>query len=195
MAVAAQEQVDILEKRLAYLESRINNIHSDIKTVAKSELVEYSSVVEQSEAQFGMYTALCVDTLDIWAQNKIRFYSPLFHDQTMTVAKLPWANAVSNAGGFDDCGMTWIPPAGSTVCIMFENGNRASPYYIGTTWHRNRGPDGDHNWGFNIDEYYKVSEGKRGGYMVGPNDGSQCMPPWNTENYNKFIESLLAMII
>ena len=186
MTVATQEYVDSLERRLAYLENRINNFNSDVKAIYKAELIKNASSIEQSEMQYGMYTALCVDTLDIWKQNKIRWYSPLFHDQTMTVASLPWANAVSNAGGFDDCGMTWIPPAGSTVCIMFENGNRASPYYIGTTWHRNRGPDGNHNWGFNIDEYTKVSEGQRGGYLVGPDDGSQVFPPWNTENYNGF---------
>ena len=89
-------------------------------------------------------------------------------------------------GGFDDCGLTWVPPAGCTVCIVFENGNRQAPYYIGTAWHRNRGPDGKHTWGINIEEYYKVSEGHRKGYMVGPDDGSQVLPPWNTENYNGF---------
>lgn len=186
MSLARQDQLDLLERRLQSLENKIGGVSYDMKAVARQELVANSAVVEQAETQFGMYTALCIDTLDAWKQNKIRWFSPLFHDQKMTVKKLPWAEAVSAFGGFDDSGLTWVPPAGSTVCILFENGNRASPYYIGTTWHRNRGADGKHNWGYNVEEYYKLWEGKRNGYLVGPNDGSQVFPPWNTENYNGY---------
>ncbi len=57
---------------------------------------------------------------------------------------------------------------------------------MGTTWHRDRGPDGQHNWNFNIDEYYALHEGHRKGYLLGANDGSQVLPQWNTENYNGF---------
>lgn len=192
MGIANQEYVELLERRIASLENRIGGVSYDMKAVARAELVSNSSVVEQSEMQFGLYTGLCIETIDIWKQNRIRWFSPLFHNQEMTIKELPWANAVSSLGGFDDCGVTWVPPAGSTVCIMFENGNRASPYYIGTTWHRNRGPDGQHNWGFPIKEYQDIWDGKRNGYLVGPNDGSQVFPPWNTENYNGFDLSSLV---
>lgn len=192
MSIARQDHVEALERRIASLENQIGGVAYNMKSVARQELVANSSVMEQAEMQFGMYTALCVETIDIWKQNRVRFFSPLFHDQKMTIKKLPWASAVSPFGGFDDSGVTWIPPAGSTLCIVFENGNRASPFYIGTTWHRNRGPDGQHNWGYNIEEYYKIWEGKRKGYLVGPNDGSQVFPPWNTENYNGFDLSSLV---
>lgn len=175
-----------IDQRIQAIENRIGGMGYEMKSLVKGELVANGRVVEQAEMQFGLYTALCVETIDIWKQNRIRWFSPLFHDPRMTVKKLPWANPVSPMGGFDDSGMTWVPPAGSTVCILFENGNRSSPYYIGTTWHRNRGPDGQHNWGYNIDEYYKIWEGKRNGYLVGPDDGSQNFPPWNTENYNGY---------
>lgn len=186
MSLAQQNYVDLLERRIKSLENLMGGISFDTKAVVRQELVANANIVEQAQAQFGMYTALCIDTIDIWKQNRIRFFSPLFHDPEKTVKELPWAHSVSNLGGFDDCGATWVPPAGSTVCIMFENGSRESPYYIGTTWHRNRGPDGEHNWGYNIEEYYKIWEGTRKGYLVGPNDGSQVFPPWNTENYNGF---------
>ena len=186
MSIANQEQVNILEKKIADLESVVKNMRLNFKSTIQKEINANSYVAEQSEMQFGMCTALCVDTLDIWKNNSVRWYSPLFHSQKLTVDQLPWADPVTNTGGFDDCGGSWVPPAGSTVCIMFENGNRNAPYYIGTTWHRNRGPDGQHNWGFNISEYTNVSEGKRNGYLVGPNDGSQVFPPWNTESYNGF---------
>lgn len=174
-----------LERRLKYLESKLGESGYDMRGIVRAELASSVNVVEQAEMQFGMYTALCVDTIDIWKQNKIRFYSPLFHNPERPIKELPWADAISSMGGFDDCGLTWVPPAGSTVCIVFENGNRASPFYMGTTWHRNRGT-APHNWGINIEEYQKVSEGTRNGYLVGPDDGSQVFPPWNTENYNGF---------
>lgn len=180
------EKLQALENRLNYLEAKLGDSAYDTRGIVRAELTAGMSIVEQAEMQFGMYTALCVDTIDIWKQNKIRFYSPLFHRPDRPIAELPWAAPISAMGGFDDCGLTWVPPAGSTVCLVFENGNRASPYYIGTTWHRNRGPDGQNNFGINIEEYQKFYSGRRGGYLVGPDDGSQVFPPWNTENYNGF---------
>jgi len=174
-----------LERRINYIESKLGDSGYEMKGIARAELTAGATLVEQAEMQFGMYTALCIDTIDIWKQNKVRFYSPLFHKPDRPIKELPWASPISSMGGFDDCGLTWVPPAGSTVCIVFENGNRASPFYIGTTWHRNRGSS-PHNWGINIEEYQKVSEGTRDGYLVGPDDGSQVLPPWNTENYNGF---------
>lgn len=176
----------LIDQRITSIENRIGGLGYEMKSLVKGELTSSVNAINQSDVQFGLYTALCVDTIDVWKQNRIRWFSPLFHDPRTTIKKLPWAAPVSNMGGFDDCGMTWVPPAGSTVCVLFENGNRASPFYIGTTWHRNRGPDGQHTWGVNIEEYFKIWEGKRNGYLVGPDDGSQNFPPWNTENYNGY---------
>ena len=171
------------EKLLASIEAKLSN---DMRSIVQSEFKKRMTVGRQSESQFGCYTALCVETIDIWKQNRIRFYCPLFHDPHRPIKELPWASPVSSMGGFDDCGLNWVPPAGSTVVVVFENGARTSPYYLGTTWHRNRGPKDAHNWGVNIDEYYKIWEGHRKGYLVGPNDESQVLPPWNTESYNGF---------
>lgn len=180
-----EQKFAALERRLLFLENKLDNSGYETKGIVHAELTSGVNIVEQAEMQFGMYTALCVDTVDIWKQNKVRFYSPLFHRPDRPIKELPWAAPISSMGGFDDCGLTWIPPAGSTVCIVFENGNRASPFYIGTTWHRNR-DTAPHNWGINIEEYQKIWEGTRNGYLVGPDDGSQVLPPWNTENYNGF---------
>lgn len=175
-----------IENRLRAVESRFGSMNYDMRSVVQSEFKSRMVIGQQSESQYGCYTALCVETIDVWKQNRIRFYCPLFHNPKRPIKELPWASPVSSMGGFDDCGLNWIPPAGSTVVIVFENGARTSPYYLGTTWHRNRGPETAHNWGVNIDEYYKVWEGHRKGYLVGPNDESQVLPPWNTESYNGF---------
>lgn len=192
MTLATKTDLKHLDQRICDIENRFGGINYEMKSVVNAEMADRGNVIEQSQMQFGLYTALCVDTIDIWKQNRIRWFSPIFHRKKSPIVELPWANAVSSMGGFDDSGLTWVPPAGSTVCILFENGSRASPYYIGTTWQRNRGPDGGHNWGIDIPEYQKCYEGKRGGYLVGPDDGSQVYPPWNTENYNGFDLSSLV---
>jgi hypothetical protein len=136
----------------------------------------------QSQARFGAYRALVVDTLDIYKEGRIRFYNPLFHMPNAELKSLPWAYPISAMGGFDDSGLTWVPPAGSNVAIVCEGGNPNAPFYIGTMWVRNRGP----SFTVPVPEYDEIYRTKRGGYLCGPNDGSQVLPPWNTENYNGF---------
>jgi hypothetical protein len=186
MITELQEEIKKLKIELESIKNKMGNITYDVRGVMRAELQANSTLVQQSEMQYGMYTALCVETIDIWKQNKIRYFTPHFHNPKTPIKKLPWAGAISAMGGFDDCGLNWVPPAGSTVCLIFETGNRQNAYYIGTTWNRDRGPAGGHNFGIPIPEYYKVWEGHRKGYLVGPDDESQVFPPWNTESYNGF---------
>jgi hypothetical protein len=186
MFEAMQQQIDELKREIKTLENRLGKVNYEVRGVMRAELAQHSTVVSAAEMQYGLYTALCIETIDIWKQNRIRYYSPVFHNPQSPIKKLPWALPISSMGGFDDSGLNWVPPAGSTVCLLFENGNRSSAYYAGTTWQRNRGPAGQHNWGINIPEYYKIWEGHRKGYLVGPDDESQVFPPWNTESYNGF---------
>jgi hypothetical protein len=183
--MASISDLNAMEERIRTLENRFNEAGYSFKKIVTSEIKQKFRVQPQAETHFGMFTALCVDTIDPWKQNRVRYFSPLFHNPDETPIKaLPFAHPISTFGGFDDSGSSWVPPAGSTLCIVFENGSRQAPFYIGTTWHRDRGPAGQHNWGFNIEEYYKIHEGHRKGYLLGPDDGSQVLPPWNTESYN-----------
>lgn len=184
MGIVSEEEFKKLQLKIENLESRLLGHFNDTSRML-NQTADNTRLVEQSLVQFGLYTALCVQTIDIWKQNRIKFYTPLFHQPNSDVNQLPWAHAVSSMGGFDDTGLTWVPPAGSTVVLLFEHGNRDCPYYIGTTWHRNRGPS-PHNFGYPIKEFNDIWRDKRTGYLVGPNDGSQVFPPWNTENYNGF---------
>lgn len=158
-----------------------------VENIVRKTVKDMTRPKYQNETIFGMFTALCVDTIDPWKQNRVRFFSPYFNKPDTPVKSLPFASPISVFGGFDDSGVNWVPPAGATLCLVFEHGNRAAPYYIGTTWHRDRGPDGEHNWGFNIEEYYNIHEGNRKGNNLlrgDEGDGSDNLPPWNTENYN-----------
>ena len=180
------EKIDNFEQRIKVLENRFSELGYDMTAIVQSEYKKRWKVKPQAETMFGLYTAICVDTIDPWKQNRVRYFSPLLTKPNTPVKSLPFASAISPAGGFDDSGMCWVPPAGSTLCIIFENGSKDAAFYLGTTWHRNRGPDGAHNWNYNIDEYYKIHEGNRRGYLIGANDGSQVHSQWNTENYNGY---------
>ena len=72
MSVAQQQYVEMLERRIASLENRIGDASYEMRAVARQELTMNSLTVEQAEMQFGMYTALCVDTIDIWKQNRVK---------------------------------------------------------------------------------------------------------------------------
>lgn len=177
-----------LELKIKNLENRFNKMKYEQKGVVLSTLNDGTKVFVQEETLHGIYLAYCIDTVDVWKANRIRIFCPLIHNPTRPIREFPWAYPISAMGGFDDCGLNWVPPAGSMVAIVFERGDRGAPYYLGTIWHRDRGPDGrPHTWLYkNIDEYKNIYENKRKGYLVGPNDGSQVLPPWNTESYNGF---------
>lgn len=141
----------------------------------------------------GLYACLCICTVDYFKQNRVKFFSPTIHKPDVAWQALPYAFPSSAMGGFDDSGLTWVPPAGSTILVMFESGVRRSAFYFGTTWSRTRNKDNNGKSAFDypVVEYQTIYAGKRDGYLVGPNDGTQNLPPWNTENYNGYdIDSL-----
>jgi len=161
------------------------------------------NILQQMNSAYGVHLALCVDTRDPFKQNRVKFFSPVLHtpllysnlglsssgtgpSQVTKISELEWAWPISSMGGFDDCGLNWVPPPGSMLAIMFLNGDLNQAYYIGTTWYRDKGPIQHDNWNYQIPEYYKVFEGHRQGYMVGKNDESQVFPPQNTDNYQGF---------
>lgn len=181
MAVEITEYVKALENRIKQLEQMVNEIGFNVRAAKKKRFPKKTQTVSWDS----MHRALCVDTLDPWKENRVRFYHPILHHPDTPILGLPFAKPISNAGGFDDCGMNWVPPAGCTLCMVFENGHRDAPYYLGTMWHRDRGPGG-RDLGYPVKEYYQVSAGHRHGYNVGPDDESQVFPQWNTESYNNF---------
>lgn len=175
--------LDNVYDRLHALEEIVTAIGYDAKASKKRRFVSK----RQTQLLQSITRAMCIETVDPRKQNRVRFYHPLLHDPDTPIIGLPFADPVSAMGGFDDCGLNWVPPAGSTLLIFHEGGSREAPFYIGTTWHRNRGPGGRNLLDvFASREYQNIYTGHRGGYLVGPNDESQVLPPWNTESYNGF---------
>ena len=181
------EKFDNLNLRINQVESRFSEMGYNFRSMVQSELKSFFDIAPQAETIQSLHTAICIETIDPWKQGRVRFFSPLLHDPETSVKSLPWAYPISAQGGFDDCGCTWVPPAGSKLALLFESGNRSWAFYIGTVWDRDRSK----GWDLTIPEYEKIHRGHRGGYLVGPNE-TQVLPPWNTENYNgNDIDSIL----
>lgn len=198
-----KEEIDKMWQVLQRHENRLKNMN--FSRIARSIFKRKLKWEKQRDYYVGVHLALCISTQDPWKQNRIRFFSPILHIPirggnpgdgtdplaggglyTTRVDQLDWAWPITAMGGFDDCGMTWVPPAGSVVAILFQNANPKSAFYIGSTWYRDRGPENNPNWNYIIPEYDKVYKGHRKGYMVGKNDESQVLPPFNTSNYQGY---------
>lgn len=182
------------EKRLKEM-----NFNAEFKKIFKRKI----NFMHQRNAYRGLHLALCVDTRDPLKQNRVKYFSPVLHtglqysekalpndmpgESLVTrLEELDWAWPISSMGGFDDCGLNWVPPPGSMLCLTFVHGDPSMVFYHGTTWYRDKGPIQHDTWNYHIQEYYKIWEGHRSGYMVGPNDESQVFPHDNTDNYQGY---------
>ena len=174
------DKIENILQRVLQIEGRFADMGYSFKNLVQTEVKSIAKAPAQFESIPSLHTAICIDTIDPWKQGRVRFFSPLLHGPDTPTKSLPWAYPISNQGGFDDSGCTWVPPAGSKLGILFESGNRNWGYYIGTTWDRDR----SRGWyPITVEEYEKIHASHRGGYLVGP-DQTQVFPPWNTENYN-----------
>ena len=175
------DDIEAMMDRIKYLEEVVNNLGYIGKAAKKRRFKARNT----PNVMYGLTRALCIETVDPWKENRVRFYHPVLHDPDSPILSLPFASPVSSMGGFDDCGLSWVPPAGSTLIIFFEGGSLESAFYLGTTWHRDRGPGGRKLLGVHANrEYKEIYKDHRKGYLVGPDDESQVFPPWNTESAN-----------
>lgn len=177
-------EVTELQNRIKALEQRFGDMGYSAQQLVKSEIQAAYSVESQSECLYGLQLGLCVSTIDPLKQNRVRFFHPALHNPDTPMKALPFADPVS-AGfpGFDDCGVTWVPPAGTALALIFQNGHRESPFYFGSIWNRDRG--NPTTFGCPVPEW-DIWRGTRGGYLIGKDDETQVYPPWNTWNYNGF---------
>lgn len=180
--MAPDKVLPSLYERIHQLEQALTAIGYDTKA---SKRERFPTKIAEA-IRYGITRALCIETIDPWKENRVRFYHPILHDPNAKLGSLPFASPVSTMGGFDDCGLSWVPPAGSTIMIFFEGGSVRSAYYLGTTWHRDRGPGGSQIASvFQSREWTSIyADHRAGNFLHGPDDGSQVLPPWNTESYN-----------
>ena len=72
MGLVTESQLKSIEKRISTIESQMGGVMYDMREVARSEITAGGTVVDVSQMQYGLYTALCIDTVDIWKQNRIK---------------------------------------------------------------------------------------------------------------------------
>lgn len=185
------EQLAQLTDRTKVLEERFREMGYTTKRIVQSHIAGSYTVDPQAETMFGLQLGLCVSTIDPLKQNRVRYFHPAIHRPEIPVKALPFANPTSTGfPSFDDSGVCWVPPAGTAICLMYQNGNRDSAFYIGSVWNRNRGKPP--TWAYPIQEYQEIWAGTRGGYLIGKNDETQVFPPWNTWNYNGYDTDTIA---
>jgi hypothetical protein len=175
-----------LSEAINELRDSIAELEFDSKNFVENAIKRSFKVEAQPQTLYAPLVGYCVSTLDPLSLNRVRVYHPLLSRADVAVKGLPFARNCTNQGGFDDAGGCWVPPAGSSVLIVCENGDRQMPIVLGTLWRKNRGPNGS-SFPYPIQEFYSLwkNDNYRGnGYLIGKKDGSQDYPPWNTENTN-----------
>ena len=70
MSIAKKDELLKLQQRLEALENRLGGMPYNMRSFVKGEMKNNTNVIEQAEVQFGLYTALCVYTIDEWKQNR-----------------------------------------------------------------------------------------------------------------------------
>jgi hypothetical protein len=178
-----QETFMKMEERLKTMEEKFAELGYNHQRLVETTVKRQYKVEQQPQTLWAPCIGYVIETIDPHKLNRVRFFSPFLHEANSKISELPFARHVSPFGGHDDCGVTWVPPAGSTIVVVHENGDRNAPMYLGTTYHADRGADGNF-FPYPISEFQKLYCDRGEGYLVGEMDGSQVYPPWNTENYN-----------
>ena len=66
------EKVDVVEQRLAQIEERFSEMGYGLKSMVQSQISTNWHTPAQEETIYGMHTAICVDTIDIYKQGRVR---------------------------------------------------------------------------------------------------------------------------
>ena len=85
--LALPEAIQVLQSRLRTIEEKFSEMGYINKTMVQTEMKTKWTVPPQATAMFGMHCAICIETIDLFKQGRVRFFSPLFHDPGKTTIK------------------------------------------------------------------------------------------------------------
>lgn len=175
-----------------YRRSEVSRTSEQFLPLGKNPFMRLPYKVEQMADRpnpgrmlFSTQRAIVINTLDPLLMNRVKIFCPKIHSGA-TEDTLPWAMVTNPFGSIDDQGGTFIPPAGSTVLVSFEGGERSCPIVIGSIYNVTRGSQGGE---FQIVEENTLWGGTPGLRADGKNsatnaDTNHLMPPWNNESYD-----------
>lgn len=84
----------------------------------------------------GIYRAIVKDISDPQNRARIRVLIPAIHDIKAKISTLPWADCCSIIAGPDRSAIR-IPDVGDVVYVMFEQGDKNYPVWMGSWWGKN----------------------------------------------------------
>jgi len=90
--------MDSVFNRLFSLEQAVNAIGYSGKASKKRRFPQR----RQANIIQNLTRALCVETVDPWKMNRVRYFHPKLHDPKSDLFSLPFAKPISAMGGFDD---------------------------------------------------------------------------------------------
>ena len=84
----------------------------------------------------GIYRAFVVDNMDPLKLARVRVRVPMLHGVSdgpnyLNDTQVPWATPITPAGSGYDHGSCMVPDVGDLVFVMFEDGDRNYPLYLG----------------------------------------------------------------
>lgn len=187
------EKIASLEQKVDELwdRSEISRVNERFTPVGKNPFMRIAMKLENFAARptpgkliHAPQRAIVTNTLDPLCKHRVQIYCPKIHANAQA-STLPWAEVASFFGSLEDQGSSFTPPAGSTVLVSFEDGDRESPIVIGSIYNASRG-DG----GYQIIEERTLWGGTPGQRADAKNpntsrDPNYLMPPWNNESYDR----------
>ena len=138
---------------------------------------------------YGVYRGFVVDTRDPYLMGRVKVFIPMIHAD-VSEEELPWVIKSEPFGSLEDQGSVNTPPAGSTVLVQFESGQRDCPIIMNCIHNVTRKKTNDGKEG----GFLFLEERNRWGAAPGQRsdkknpetnpDKNYLMPPWNNESYN-----------
>lgn len=189
--------IDDLQHSIHELREKISNLEKERGSIPKSLTPFNRSIKATARTHgrawvplplYGIHLGVCVDTRDPWKMGRIKVYCPVVHNlkraKYLSESTLDWVMPCSSFGGIDDVGSVFVPPEGSAVLIMFENGNRESMYYVGSTWVPKKADPEINNSDFSPQrERYRWGDGSRRNSDIKNGLTDSLLPPFNNESY------------
>jgi hypothetical protein len=186
-----------LEAAVSYLESKdaFEASQGMFSSVSKDPFIRNPfKIREMSEkplvrrALHGAHRGVVINTKDPMHKGRVKVYVPMIH-ANVPERNIPYAEVLSFFGSMDDQGSVFTPPAGSTVLVQFESGNRELPMVVGAIHNMTRGISAQAETGLIIEEERHLWGGAPGRRTDAKNttvnsDMKSLMPPWRGESYD-----------
>lgn len=101
--------------------------------MVSEELANMDPLHQVKTRMYGPFRAEVAYNLDPLHQGRVKARVPALHSTDVSIedADLPWAVPMMLEGGAHDVGRIVVPVVGSTVWVLFEQGDPQAPLYLG----------------------------------------------------------------